>query len=312
MVRLEEYEDRNESEWNEFVTRSKNATFLFDRGYMDYHSDRFNDASFLVYDEDDLVGMIPGNISGSTYYSHQGLTYGGVLCDVEMTAELMIDIFNRWTSRLTEQGLDNIVYRAIPHIYHTIPAEEDLYALFRKDAQLVQREVSSAINLNEPVEFRDGREWAADKGRREGVTVEQTDDFRRFIEIETELLKERYDEEPTHTPDEMELLAGRFPDNIKLFASSSEGNLISGVLVYETENVAHTQYIADTDKGRDLHASDVILDYLINEYYTEKQYFDFGISTEDGGNYLNEGLVFFKEGFGARSVVYDTYELTLG
>lgn len=311
MAQLVPYEKTDEEAWNNFVKESKNGTFLFDRGYMDYHSDRFEDASFMVYDEDELIAIIPGNISGETYYSHQGLTYGGVLSTTDMTAATMVNIFDTLITQLEKQNLERIIYRAIPHIYHEVPAEEDLYALFREDAHLIHREVSSAVNLNNPVEFRDGRSWGARKGRREGITAERTDDFRRFMEIEAELLRERYDEEPTHTPDEMELLASRFPDNIKLFTSYLDEELISGVLIYETETVAHTQYIAGTDTGRDYHASDVILDYLINDYYTDKQYFDFGISTEDGGEYLNEGLAFFKEGFGARSVVYDTYEIPL-
>lgn len=311
MVRIVSYEEDLENEWNEFVERSKNATFLFNRQYMDYHSDRFHDSSFLIYDDDELVGLIPGNRDGSKYYTHQGLTYGGVLSDVGMTAQLMLEIFDRWKARLAEQGLSEIVYRAIPHIYHKIPAEEDLYALFREDAQLVKREVSSAVSLENPVEFRDGRAWGARKGRREGVAVEQTEDFHRFMEIEASLLEERYDEQPTHAPHEMELLADRFPDNINLFASYDQGDLISGVVVFETECVAHTQYIASTDAGRDLHASEVIIDYLINEYYSDKRYFDFGISTEDGGTSLNTGLAFFKESFGARSIVYDTYKVAL-
>lgn len=278
---------------------------------MDYHSHLFEDASYLVYEDGELIGVIPGNIDGSTYYTHQGLTYGGVVCDAKMTAKTMTEVFTEWTSILADQNIDQIVYRAIPHIYHSLPAEEDLYALFREDSILVKREMSSAINLADPIGFRDGRAWAAQKGRREGVTVEQSDDFERFMEIEAELLRERYDEEPTHSPDEMKLLAERFPKHISLFASYLDGELISGVLIYETETVAHTQYIAGTDTGRDLHASDVILDYLINDHYTDKRYFDFGISTEDGGRSLNEGLAFFKEGFGARSVVYDTYEINL-
>ena len=37
------YTADRELEWNDFVGQSKNATFLFYRGYMDYHADRFAD-----------------------------------------------------------------------------------------------------------------------------------------------------------------------------------------------------------------------------------------------------------------------------
>jgi lipid II:glycine glycyltransferase (peptidoglycan interpeptide bridge formation enzyme) len=36
---------------------------------------------------------------------------------------------------------------------------------------------------------------------------------------------------------------------------------------------------------------------------------DFGISTELDGRQLNAGLIDYKEGFGARAVNYDFYEM---
>ena len=86
-------------------------------------------------------------------------------------------------------------------------------------------------------------------------------------------------------------------------------NMVAGVIVYESENVAHMQYIAANDDGKKLLSTDFIFDFLINEYYKNKKYFDFGISTEKEGRFLNIGLITFKEEFGARAVVYDTYEL---
>ena len=78
-----------------------------------------------------------------------------------------------------------------------------------------------------------------------------------------------------------------------------------------TETVAHAQYIASSKEGTEVGALDGLFDYLINERYSDKKWFDFGISTEQGGTYLNEGLVFQKEGFGARAVVYDQYVINL-
>ena len=56
-------------------------------------------------------------------------------------------------------------------------------------------------------------------------------------------------------------------------------------------------------------ALDLLFHQLIYDRYAQKRYFDFGISTEHGGQMLNEGLLFQKEGFGGRAVVYDTYEM---
>ena len=45
--------------WNEFVASAKNATFLFHRDFMDYHSDRFTDFSVLVFKDDALYALLP-------------------------------------------------------------------------------------------------------------------------------------------------------------------------------------------------------------------------------------------------------------
>lgn len=49
---------------------------------------------------------------------------------------------------------------------------------------------------------------------------------------------------------------------------------------------------------------------MINKF-NDKKFFSFGISTENKGKVLNEGLAFFKEAFGARGVVNNAYELVL-
>ena len=106
------------------------------------------------------------------------------------------------------------------------------------------------------------------------------------------------------------MLAGRFPHNIRLFTANDDGDtVLAGVVVYETANVAHLQYIAASPAGKKAGALDMLIMHLIENVYKEKQYIDFGISTENGGKVLNEGLISQKEGFGGRAIVYDTYEM---
>jgi hypothetical protein len=131
------------------------------------------------------------------------------------------------------------------------------------------------------------------------------------MRLEQDALRRRHGTDPVHTPEEMELLAERFPENIKLYSARRDGEMLAGVLVYETPVVAHAQYIGGTEDGYELHALDGILDHLIRDVYAAKRWFDFGISTVDGGRVLNEGLSRNKESFGGRPVAYDTYELDL-
>jgi len=279
---------------------------------MDYHSDRFLDHSLLFLDDNgNLLALMPANFKNSTLQSHGGLTFGGIVSDHRMRAQTMLETFAALMDHLSSEGIHRLIYKPPPHIYHTTPSEEDLYALFRYNARLLRREVSSAILQEMKTPFTKERRWSVRKAKNNGVTVARSADFDSFMTIEEQALVARHGVKPVHTKGEMRLLAERFPDQIKLFAAERKNEMLGGVIIYESRNVAHCQYIAVTEEGRKIGAVDMVLDYLINSQYASKRYFDFGISTEDEGRYLNTGLSDFKSSYGARAVVYDTYEITL-
>lgn len=308
-MRVERYGPDCRQAWDDFVSRSKNGVFLFDRGYMDYHRDRFRDHSLLFHAGARLVAVLPATEHDHGLTSHGGLTFGGVLSDERMKTSKMLAIFEVLRQYLAERSLGHLLYKAVPHIYHHLPAEEDLYALFRANATLVRRDVSSTIRLSERVRPSKGRRSSAKGARRDGVCVQRSHAFHAFMELEARQLAERHDTQPVHTGDEMAMLAERFPENIKLFTATLDDDLIGGCVVYESRHVAHAQYIGADDRGRDLGALDLVISYLLDDVFAEKRFFDFGISTEDAGRFLNEGLIRNKEGFGARATVYDFYEV---
>lgn len=303
------YEPGRRREWDEFVGNSKNGTFLFLRDYVEYHADRFPDASLMFYGEGGrLLGLLPATEAGGLLSSHAGLTFGGVVSGDEMKVGLMLELFDALRDHLRARGVGRFVYKAVPHIYHRLPAEEDLYALFRHGARLVRRDVSVTLDMAARLPFSKGRKYSIKKAEKLGIEVSRSDDFETFMAMEEDLLREKYGARPVHTAAEIKLLAGRFPDHIKLFAARAGGRMQAGVVVYESAQVAHAQYIGASPEGRETGAPDLIMGYLINDYYARKKYFDFGISTEEAGRRLNSGLVENKQGFGARAVVYDFYE----
>jgi hypothetical protein len=312
LPRLERYTLEQARIWNEFVARSKNATFLFDRNYMDYHADRFTDHSLLIWDGNKLLGLLPATQREAKLVSHGGLTFGGILTDQRMRTTTMVEIFGQLRQYLHSQGLEGLIYKAIPHIYHRMPAEEDLYALFVHNAQLIRRDVSSTIRLGDRADITKGRKCGIKTAQKEGIEVNPSNDFRSFMAIEEENLRKKYNVRPTHSTEELQLLASRFPKNIRLFLATRRGELLGGAVIYQSERVAHAQYLATTEEGRDLGCLDAIIEALLTKYVPEVPYFDFGISTEQQGRYLNEGLIDNKESFGARATVYDFYELAPG
>ncbi|MCL2358640.1 GNAT family N-acetyltransferase [Candidatus Bathycorpusculum sp.] len=305
------YKPENKILWDNFISASKNGVFLFFRDYMEYHSHRFADHSLMFYSGDKLIALLPASVEGPTLYSHGGLTFGGVISTYEMKTPLMLQIFNSLTAYCHSRGITEIVYKPAPYIYHSIPADEDLYALFTYNAYLTARNVSSAIYLPNAKGFDGNRKDNLRKAKKNNLTVQKSDDFDAFMRIEEEVLVDRHGVKPVHSAEEIKLLADRFPDNIKLFASFKDNIMLAGVVMYESRNVAHMQYAANSKAGWNIGAQDIIEDYLIKEHYKDKRYFDFGISTENHGTLLNVGLINRKENFGASAVVYDTYKVTL-
>lgn len=314
MVRIEKYSSEKEDIWNRFNKESKNSLFMFDRKYMDYHSDRFKDHSLLFYDEDKLIAILPLSEHGEELKSHGGLTYGGFITDSKMKQHTMMDCFNELIKYAKENGFSKVTYKCIPHIYHNQPAEEDRFALFANGAQLVTVDVSTYVNLSSPLKMPKGRKAQISRAKREGVVIEELsslEDFETFIELENAVLKERHEVTAVHTGSELKLLKDRLPENIHLFASMKDGNLIAGTVVYEYDQVIHTQYMAADEEARTIGALDLAVATVIEKYKNSKKWLDFGISTEHGKIYLNEGLCSQKEGFGGRTGVYEIWELNI-
>lgn len=310
-MRVEIYSEQYKDVWNNFVANSKNGTFLFHRDFMEYHKAIFNDFSLLFYKEDKLIALLPGNIKEQIFYSHQGLTYGGLIMSSNTTATQVLEAFEYFTTSLRQQGIKQIIYKTIPHIYHRIPAEEDLYALFRNKAEIAARAISSTLLLKEKQNYSSLRRRGIRKAKNNKLGIRETNDLDLFWSILEENLRERHNSEPVHSIEEIELLRKRFPSNILFFGAYSNDKLLAGTVLFITNKVVHLQYIAATSEGKELGATDLLVDYIIQHNWVEQEYFDYGISTENNGQFLNTGLINHKEGFGARAISYDIYSIKL-
>jgi hypothetical protein len=305
------YEAGDREAWDRLVDSSRSRHFMFRRDYMEYHADRFQDASLVACDGDQIVALLPANRDGDEVISHGGLTFGGLVSGPELTTRRTVAALGEVLAHLRAGGVRKLSYKAVPHIYHLLPAEEDLYALFVHGAALVRRDVSSAVPGDGRLGYTKGRRAAVRSAEKAELQIARDTDLSGFMRMEDEALRRRHGVAPVHSPEEMSLLAGRFPENIKLFTARSGGEILAGAVVYETDAVAHTQYLAGTERGYAEHGLDAVIDHMLEAEYGEKRWFDFGISTTEEGRRLNEGLIRNKESYGARAVAYDTYLLEL-
>jgi len=315
-ISIVRYSPEAKTEWDGFVRGSRNGTFLLLRDYMDYHSDRFRDMSLLIYVRRGghvrLTCLLVANDGGhGCIESHGGLTYGGFVLPWRwLDGGLMLDIFGAVTDYYKNMGFKRLLYKPIPHIYHRYPAEEDLYSVFRFGGRLVESNISSAILLSERIAYNENSRRNAAKARKAGVTVEESVDYESFWSILGKLLYERYSTKPVHTLEEMLYLRSKLPENIKLYvAKDSDGAVIAGTVLYYAGNCVHAQYIAASPVGKAIGALPLLFADVIEHHCGAAAYFDFGISNERKGMYLNDGLLLQKNGLGGRAVVYNVYEI---
>ena len=306
--------------WDKFVTASRNGTFLFRRDFMEYHSDRFEDASLLIYDDKKPLGLLPANRSrrdAATVESHGGLTYGGLLLGDKATAMLTGKMLHVAAEYYLAQGYKQLVYKPTPYIYHRQPTEEPLYWLYRAGATLETRNVSTAVSLRNPLPLSElrGRKCRQAQNadlriRSEKSGAAADEDYPAYWDLLTETLEQRHGVRPVHSLQEIKHLKSLFPNEIKLYTAEREGALLAGVLCFDCGKVVHAQYIAAGAEARTCGALDLLFATLL-EIYSNRAYFDFGISNEPETGRINEGLIFQKEGFGGRSVCYDRYLVSL-
>ncbi len=328
------YSITHRDEWNSFVSRSKQGTFLLNRNFMDYHADRFFDCSIMFCQADDekgaytsteqnvgdIVAVMPANWieETKTVETHGGLTYGGLLTKEDITETEVMQIMQAAFTYYREMmGARVMLYKPIPYIYSSLPSGEDLYALFRANAQLARRLVSSVVDIRHLLRMQTLRTNGVKKALSKGFYINRMQDgdvdtLNEFWVLLENMLIRQHKASPVHTVDEISLLMSRFPREIRVYiVRNSSLRIVAGVIVFETERVAHVQYVASNAEGNENGALDLLFRHLITERYKNMDYLDLGTSNEAHGHILNEGLIAMKESFGGRAVCYDSYRVML-
>lgn len=308
-ISIQKYNPTFKKEWNSFVAESKNGTFLFHRDFMEYHNDRFVDYSLLVLENNKLLAILPANQLENTIHSHQGLTYGGLVYkDLKQTK--VIAVFKEILFYLNRSGFEKLIAKSIPSIYHKKPAEELLYALFVGQAKLIRRDSLSVIDLKSNFSISKGRMEGVIKAKKLNLRVVEETKFDNFwMTILIPNLEKKHKAKPVHSIEEIKYLHSHFPKNIRQFNVYNEDKIVAGTTIFESEQVAHAQYISANEDKNELGSLDFLYHYLITIVYKNKKYLDFGISNEEQGKKWNSGLAFWKESFGASSIMQDFYEI---
>lgn len=289
--------------WNAFISVAKNATFLFHRDFMEYHSQRFQEYSLLVFDQDKLVAVLPANRVGDTVYSHQGLSYGSLIVKKDIRIKEYVLLFKEIMQFLQIDGVAYFELKFLPKIYNQTIADEIDYVAFLMQSSLFRADVYLTIDMQTHYQPNRNRKRALKIADELGIDIKEEKNFDGFWnQILIPNLQERFGVTPVHSSAEIEKLATLFPENIFLFNAYQNSILKAGVVIFLTDNVAHFQYSSGGNDRNDTAALDVLFDFIIQKY-AHKKYVSFGSSSEDNGLKLNEGLAYWKESFGAKTTV---------
>ena len=304
-------------EWDALVRSSINGTFMHTRRFISYHGERFDDCSVVFTDENGaLVGVLPAAVDPgdqAACFSHPGLTYGGIVHDGSLQGERMEQAMLLSIDLFRLQGRQRLRYKAVPYIYHRSPAQDDLYWLHRLGGVRYRCDLSATIDLDRRAKVSPLRRRNIRRAERAGLAVvDSAANLPRFWDLLELVLAERHRVHPVHSLAHIQLLAQRFPEEVRCIVAEEAGELVAGSVLFVTETVVHAQYYASSPRGRQLRALDLVIEHSI-ELTRElgRRYYDLGVSTPNGGRELNDGLSRYKTSFGAGCTVYECYELRL-
>jgi hypothetical protein len=304
------YTNSKKADWDNFIATAKNATFLFQREFMDYHNDRFEDFSLMVYKDEKLYAVFPANKNGENVYSHQGLTYGSFVLQDSAKLKSTFIAFKELLKFLFEEGIKKLDIRIIPTFYNSLPSDELEYVLYKAGASLVKRDVILLIDYQNKLRFQKNRREGINKAKRKNLIVKVDGDYEAFWnKILIPNLKEKHNSSPVHSLDEIKLLAARFPNHIKQVNVYQDDKIVAGTTVFLTKKVIHPQYVSANSNKNELGSLDVLYNFIIDHFIAGRNYFSFNTSSEENGKLLNEGLLFWKESCGARPHVFNNYEI---
>lgn len=307
------YNQNDYAIWNDFIALAKNATFLFHRDFMEYHQDRFEDFSLLVFENEKLKAVLPANKKENSVYSHQGLTYGGLVFSSKLKGEKVELILDEILSFFRENAIEAFHYKPIPSFYFPKGNQEMDFFLHHRGALSERKEMNLAVNLQLPLHVSKSKMKHFRRIENLDLDIIEEDDFQPFWDsvLEPRLL-EKFNAKPVHTKEEMALLKQKFPKNIRQYSVYQDDEIIAGITIFETENVVKSQYGATSEKGEQVRALDFLFINLIHKYKRKgKKFFDMGIVNEENESGYHSGLLQQKEELGCTVYNQDFYKIEI-
>jgi len=315
-INIRKFTENDSKIWDDFCNHCIQATFLHTRLFISYHGGRFIDYSLIIEEENKIVALFPAAVNpsdSSEIISHPGITYGGILHPGNLHGDKMIKVLLLIKKYYELENFSKMVYKVIPYFYHQSASQDDLYALFRLNAKRIRCDLTSTIDLQSNFKMSERRRRGIKKSIKNGIVIAEGNQYLSDLWIVlNENLSRKHDTSPAHKINEIKVLCDRFPKNILCVCALLNEKVIAGILLFISSTAYHSQYTASSELGYETSALDLIFEFCIKiAQQNNKKWFDFGISNENKGLTLNDGLYQFKSEFGGGGIVHEFYELNL-
>lgn len=298
--------------WNDFIRKAGNATFLFDRNFMEYHSDRFDDFSLMIFQKEQLVAVFPAHRIENKIFSHSGLTYGGLCLLKKTDIVLHKSCLQVLLSFLRAQDLTHLTVKVLPQFYDMELVNQFRYLAFVCGGILKGSELNMCIDYNNYAISKSKLKHLRKPISYDLEIVEAAPLSVFWKSVLEPLLMDRYRTTPVHSLEEMEQLQKNFPENIKQFAVYCDAEIVGGITIFEFEDGVKSQYGAATVLGKELRALDYLFVHLISKYQKcGMRFFDMGVVTDSSEMGFNAGLLQQKKELGCTTFLQDIIEFEL-
>jgi len=321
-LQIKEYRNEFRDQWEEFVAAANNGTVFHRQQFLDYHpGGRFDNHHLLVHDGSRLMAVVPALIKdeqGSrTVISYGGASYGGLVAARGLGIAEINHIAEAVTDHWSRQGIKRILITQPPLIYMQKPDQYIDFSLAKLGYTYLKREITAVIPLDfndqESItgSFRPETRTALRKSNKSGITVRISENIDEFYHILERNLGARHNVTPTHTMAELKKLKKLLPENVIQFTSYLGKRPVAGMTVFVCNpKVILAFYISHDQDYQEFRPVNSVYHQVINwGWENGYRYLDLGTFTLN--MQPNWGLGRFKEGFGAKGYLRETFELRL-
>lgn len=319
---IKKYRKSDREQWEAFSAAANNGTIFHRQQFLDYHPpDRFDNHHLMIYSGNRLVAIMPALIKDEqgnpTVISYGGASYGGLVTamgtDIAQTSRIAESVTEYWA----REGVKRILVTQPPLIYQRQPNQYIDFCLARIGYTYLKREITAVIPLDFETEesivngFRPETRTALRKAYKSDISVKISPDIDEFYHILERNLGARHNVKPTHTLAELKKLKKLLPDSILQFTSYLGKTPVAGITVFICNpKVILAFYISHDQNYQEYRPVNSVYHQVVKwGWENGYKYLDLGTFTLN--MQPNWGLGRFKEGFGARGYLRETFELRL-